>query len=351
MLTVRMVPNLINRILIVGLGSAGIRHLRLARELFPAVEIKVLRHKETIVSPGHGASNLSNLEDAIAFAPNIAVIANPSTNHLEIAQSLADVGTHLLVEKPISSSLMGVQRLIDTCNLKKTTLMVGYNLRYSASLLHFFDLIKSDYVGEVFSVRCEVGQYLPSWRPDGDYRNGVSANQKLGGGVLLELSHEIDYLQWIFGEIDWVSASLSRQSLLEIDVEDSAHLIMGFKSQSADKQLIATLNLDFIRQDLTRFCVAIGDKGSLRWDGINGQVLVLEKGGREWKVLFTSQPSNEKTYLSEWLAFIDRVKNLEVHSEQGQEEIRVMEVIESVRFSSKRKAQVLVSEIRGMNWS
>jgi hypothetical protein len=68
-------------------------------------------------------------------------------------------------------------------------------------------------------------------------------------------------------------------------------------------------------------------------------------------VLFTSQPSNEKTYLSEWLTFIDRVKNLDVPSEQGQEEIRVMEVVESVRLSSKRKAQVSVSEIRGMNWS
>ena len=341
---------MISRILIVGLGSAGSRHLRLALELFPEAEIKVLRNQGKEVDPKYGVSCVESFDAAIQFAPQIAVIANPSTHHLPIALALAHQGTHLLIEKPLTASLAGVQKLIDTCKSNKLVLMVGYNLRFSPSLLHFFQLIKSNHVGEILSVRCEVGQYLPNWRPETDYRKGVSANHALGGGVLLELSHEIDYLQWIFGEIDWVSASLSRQSLLEIDVEDSAHLIMGFKSASSRGQLIATLSLDFIRQDLTRYCVAIGDEGSLRWDGVKGQVSVLEKGESEWKVLFTSELSNEKTYLSEWLTFIDRVNNLTVPSEQGQEEIRIMEVVESARLSSKRKAQISVSEIRGMNW-
>jgi len=341
---------LISRILIVGLGSAGTRHLGLALGLFPEAEIKVLRNQGRVVDPKYGVSCLESFDEAIQFAPQIAVIANPSTHHLPIALALAYQGTHLLIEKPLSASLVGVQKLIDTCKTKKTVLMVGYNLRHSPSLLQFFQLVKSNYVGEIFSVRSEVGQYLPNWRPETDYRKGVSANHALGGGVMLELSHEIDYLQWIFGEIDWVSASLSRQSLLEIDVEDSAHLIMGFKSQSSHQQLIATLNLDFIRQDQTRYCIAIGEKGSLRWDGINGHVSVLEKGESEWKVVFTSEPSNEKTYLSEWLTFIDRVNNLAIPSGQGLEEIRVMEVVECARLSSKRKAQVSVSEVREMNW-
>ena len=77
-------------------------------------------------------------------------------------------------------------------------------------------------------LRCEIGQYLPLWRPGSDYRLGVSANRALGGGVLLELSHELDYLRWIFGDVDWVQASLERQSALEIDVEDTAHLLLSF---------------------------------------------------------------------------------------------------------------------------
>ena len=342
--------NLISRILIVGLGSAGNRHLRLARDLFPAAEIKVLRHQGANLTPGYGANNLSHLEDAIEFSPHIAVIANPSSNHLTIAQALAEEGTHLLIEKPISSSLTGVQKLIDTCNSNGTTLRVGYNLQYSTSLLHFFDLVNSDYVGEIFSVRCEVGQYLPSWRPESDYRNGVSAKQELGGGVLLELSHELDYLQWIFGDIDWVNAVLSRQSLLEVDVEDSVHLVMGFKSKSIRKQLVGTLNMDFIRHDPTRFCTAIGDKGSLRWDGLKGEVSFFEKGANEWEILFSSPELGDETYLAEWSSFINSVNSLAISSKQGQQAISVMAVVETVKISSKRKAQVSVSEVQAMKW-
>lgn len=345
-----MALDLISRILIVGLGSAGKRHLRLARDLFPAAEIKVLRHEVANIAPGHGANNVRNLEDAIKFAPQIAVIANPSINHLISAQALAEEGTHLLIEKPISSSLTGVQKLIDTCDSKKKTLMVGYNLRYSSSLLHFFNLLKSDYVGEIFSVRCEVGQYLPTWRPEIDYRKGVSARQELGGGVLLELSHELDFLQWIFGDVDWVNAVLSRQSLLEINVEDSVHLVLGFKSTNTRKQLIGTLNMDFIRHDRTRFCIAIGDKGSLRWDGVKGEVSVFEKGANNWEILFSSKESSDATYLAEWILFMNSVKSAGTPSKQGQQAIGVMEVIEAARISSKRKAQVSVSEVQAMNW-
>ena len=111
------------------------------------------------------------------------------------------------------------------------------------------------------SVRCEISHYLPSWRPECDYRQGVSGRGELSGGALLELSHEIDYLRWIFGEAVWVNATLSRQSRLEIDVEDTAHLVIGFAPDNGGRQLIASVNMDFIRHDNTRLCIAIGEKG------------------------------------------------------------------------------------------
>ena len=83
---------------------------------------------------------------------------------------------------------------------------VGYNLRCFPSLSRFRDLIHEDLFGKPLSVRCEIGQYLPDWRPTSDYRAGVSARSDLGGGALMELSHEIDYLSWIFGDVEWVSS-------------------------------------------------------------------------------------------------------------------------------------------------
>lgn len=324
----------------------GKRHLRIAREQFPNAEIHVLGHGAASEIPEFSSGYMTTLEEAIQYAPQIAVIANPSTFHILIAQALAKMGTHLLIEKPISSAVDGVFELIETCKEHDCVLQVGYNLRYSPSLQKFRELLQAGLVGESLSVRCEVGQYLPNWRPETDYRLGVSANKDLGGGVLLELSHELDYLQWIFGDVDWVRATLTRQSSLEINVEDSAHLTLGFKFETGQHQLIGTLNMDFIRHDQTRSCTAIGSKGSLRWDGIAGEVSVFEEDASSWKNLFTHTPLRDETYLSEWQEFVNCVNSGIAPSATGQDGLRVLEVVESARNSASTGAQVSVSDIR-----
>ena len=112
--------------------------------------------------------------------------------------------------------------------MKKSTLMVGYNLRYMKSLIKFREILSKKKIGKILSVRSEVGSYLPSWRKDTDYKKSVSAKKKLGGGVLLELSHDIDYLFWLFGKVEWVSATIYKQSNLKIDTEDTAIITLGF---------------------------------------------------------------------------------------------------------------------------
>ena len=250
---------MIERVLIVGQGSIGQRHLRILRENLPQADIRVLRHR-----PGSGVSELANgvyhdLADACTFAPQVAIIANPAPFHLQVATALVAVGSHLLIEKPLSHDLAGVEALLHQAHAQGVVLQVGYNLRFLPSLARFRHLVHQGEVGQVLSIRCEIGQYLPTWRPDSDYRQGVSAQGSLGGGVLLELSHELDYLRWIFGEVDWVKAYLGRHSQLEIDVEDVAHLILGFSPNRAAKAPgpVAALSLDFLRHDPTRLCTAI----------------------------------------------------------------------------------------------
>ena len=337
---------MINRILIVGNGSIGMRHLRIAREQFPNAQIYVLGHREVSEIPEFSNGYLTTITAAIQFAPQIAVIANPSTFHIPISQALAKNGTHLLIEKPISATIDGVIELIETCKEQNCVLQVGYNLRFTPSLQTFREVLHTGEIGNLLSVRCEVGQYLPTWRPEKDYRKGVSANKSLGGGVLLELSHELDYLQWIFGEVDWVRATLTRQSSLEIDVEDSAQLTLGFKSNLSQHQLIATLNMDFIRHDQTRVCVAIGENGSLKWDGILGEISVFEKGASNWKKLFTHTPLRDETYLAEWQEFVNCINMQLIPSVTGQVGLQVLEIIESVRRSASTGAQESVYNIQ-----
>lgn len=340
---------LINRVLIVGLGSIGKRHLRLAREFLPHADIRVLRHQECASIPEHANGCFSSLDQAIDFVPQLAVIASPATFHMSAARSLAQAGVHLLVEKPLSATLDGVSQLLETCREQGAVLLTGYNLRFLPSLQRFRDLLNGNVIGRVLSVRCEIGQYLPSWRPDVDYRQGVSARRELGGGALLELSHELDYLRWIFGEVDWVKATLSRQSDLEIDVEDTAHLILGFEHMAEGHQLIGTVNLDFIRHDTARLCTAIGENGSLRWNGLTGEVEQFESGAIGWRKIFHHQHQRDDSYLAEWRHLLDCVNEQKAPLITGEDGLQVLQIIDAARQASETGLKMQVKSLAKVN--
>jgi len=336
---------LISSILIVGFGSIGKRHLRIARELFPVADIRVLRHQEIGSIPEYADGCFTAIEQAVSFSPQIAVIANPAPFHIPVAQQLAEVGVHLLIEKPLSSSVDGVTQLIDTSFKQRTVLMTGYNLRFLPSLQRFRNYILENTIGKVLSVRCEIGQYLPSWRPDTDYRQSVSARRELGGGTLLELSHEIDYLRWIFGEIDWVQATLSRQSSLQIDVEDTVHIILGFTPTNDGFELIGSANFDFIRHDTIRLCTVIGEKGSLRWNGLSGIIEHFMPGASDWYELFRYQHQRDDSYIEEWQHFLTCINKCQMPMITGDDGLVVLNIIDAVRQSSVSKKRTSVGRM------
>jgi predicted dehydrogenase len=330
------------RILIVGHGSMGKRHLSVIQGLFPEAKIKILRQSKAREEIRLESNEVSSLDEAKQFLPEIIVICNPASEHINTALKFINSGVNIFIEKPISHSTKDIIKLISSLDAMNGVLIVGYNLRYLKSLQAFRRHLHEGLIGEPLSVRCEVGQFLPSWRQNTDYRMSVSAKRELGGGVLLELSHEIDYLRWIFGEVNWVRATLLRQSELEIDVEDTVHLTIGFEKRTSNGQLIANLNMDFIRHDTTRSCTIIGDKGSLRWDGILGEVSLFQAGEKTWENLFVNDNGIEETYILEWEEFIGAIEEKRFPAVTGLDGVRVIEIIEAARLSAKNGIQTAV---------
>ena len=326
----------IERLLIVGLGSIGKRHLQLAQSLMPAIKIAVLRHKKCKDEPDLDIDVcFTNIDDALKFKPDAAILANPAIFHLNVALQLVEAGIHLFIEKPISHNSIGVDELINKCKKQNIVLMTGYNMRFLPSLKMFREHIINNKIGKIFYVRAEVGQHLAGWRPDTDYRQTVSAKKKLGGGVLLELSHEVDYLQWVFGQIDWVNAHVSRQSDLEIDVDDTANLLIGFKSENNPRQLIANLSMDFIRHDSTRQCIAVGEDGTLRWNCIEGKVDYFPADGKDWEVLFYQEIERNFTYREEITHYFSCVEQGLSPLITGEDGMNVLKVVDAVNISSE----------------
>lgn len=328
---------MIERVLIAGHGSIGKRHLRIARESLPNADIRVLRRELTSTIPDLANGCFSDLECACNFRPQVSVIANPAPFHIRTGMALGSMGSHLLVEKPLSDSREGVQELIDLMYDRRLVLQVGYNLRFLRSIERFREMLFEGAIGRVLSVRCEAGQYLPCWRPEVDYRIGVSARRDLGGGVLTELSHELDYLAWLFGEVHWVCSWLGQTSDLEIDVEDTAHLLLGFAQGTDGKSPTAALTLDFVRQDPVRLCTAVGEKGSLRWNGISGTVDLYCPGSDGWRQVFHKSYHRDESYRSQWGDFLHCVQSGDWPRVSGEDGLRVVSVIEAARVSAKAR--------------
>ena len=323
------------KVLIVGFGSIGQRHLRLIRESLPSAEIMIFRHQPTASIPKWANFVACSIDEVRRFSPEVAVIANPAPFHLEISTVLANLGCHLLIEKPISDTSVGVFELIKSCRAANIICQVGYNMRYSQSLLQFREFINAELIGQPLAVRCEVGQYLPSWRPETDYTKGVSANRRLGGGVLLELSHELDYLRWIFGEVDWVSGWVGNVGNLVVDVEDTAHLTFSCRFSGSGKSIIVNLNMDFIRRDTTRTCTVIGESGSLRWNGVGGTVEFYEPGCKGWRELVADPGECDDSYRAQWRDFLSSISCSRKPLVDAVDALKVLEIIDAARMSAQ----------------
>jgi predicted dehydrogenase len=255
------------KVLVVGFGSIGQRHLANLRLLEPSAEIVVLRRGGGGGTAPDGVQVVRSMDEALATVPAAAVVASPATFHVRDGLALARKGVHLLLEKPLSDTLEGVDELIEECRRRSLVLMTGYHLRFSPPLRRLREALLGNAIGRVMSVRADVGQFLPEWRPGTDYRSGVSARSDLGGGVVLELSHELDYVRWLAGEVEDVFARTGRLGDLEIDVEDTAEIVLRFASGA-----IGSVHLDMVRRPPARTCQIIGSQGTLVWDGLSHRV-------------------------------------------------------------------------------
>lgn len=325
------------RVLVHGFGSIGQRHLRVIRAAEPTAELGVLsEHGRHLEMAETSAQRFHTLADALTFRPQAVVVANAAVAHVEAASTWLQAGAHVLVEKPLSANTEGLSALDAQVRTSGRTLQVGYNLRQASGLRRLREWCAQGRLGRVHSARVEVGQNLATWRPGADPLLSVSAQRALGGGVLLELSHEIDYLQWLLGPADWVSAQLLRQGAWNMDVEDTALLTVGFAGADG---CVASLQMDFVRHDSTRRCTLIGEGGSLRWDALAGSVQHLTADSPDWTTLEQSAPERDATYSAQWALFMAACRGETPPAVELADGARVLRVVESARRSAAQGGQ------------
>jgi predicted dehydrogenase len=285
------------KFLIVGFGSIGKRHCDNLRQIGGA-EIAVLTRRKIEIP---GLTLFHTPEEALRQGFDAVFITNETSLHIPAALRFAEKGCHLFIEKPLSHNLKDIgklEKLVSRHNLK---VMIGCNMRFHPAVSLGKDLILKSAVGNIVSAQVRAGQYLPDWHPGRDYRQSYSARRDKGGGVILDLIHELDYAYWFFGAAGRVFAFSGKKGDLEIETEDTAEITLEFRNG-----VWCQVHLDYLRRCPARAFTLTGTGGVVEGDIINNNVRVYEVGRQNWEAGATGGAyDNNEMYLAELRHFID----------------------------------------------
>lgn len=255
-------PSTIMKFLVVGYGSIGRRHVSNLAKIIAPTDILICRL--TAKQPVPGYRTFFDLPSALAQKPDAAIIATPASTHIRLATACAKAKTHLLIEKPLADSLKNINQLKFWVKKNNLTVLIGCNLRFHPGLIKTYNLLQTNKIGKIISVLIDTGQYLPDWRPAFPYQKTSSASRELGGGVILDLIHEIDYLSWFFGQPTAVTAAAGKKSRLKINTEDHADILLKYPSD-----IHALVHLDYLQKKPVRRCKIISEHKVIECDLIN----------------------------------------------------------------------------------
>jgi predicted dehydrogenase len=257
------------KFLIAGLGSIGRRHFRNLIALGEKDIILLRSHRTTLPDDKlAGYPVETDLVEALKkHKPDAVIVANPTALHLDIAIPAAEAGCHILLEKPVSDSLDRLDVLQKAAAQSGSKILVGFQFRYHPTLNKARELIQEGALGKVLTAHAHWGEYLPQWHPWEDYRQSYAARADLGGGVIRTLTHPLDYLRYLLGEVESLWSFNGHISSLELDVEDAAEVGLKFSNGA-----IGGVHLNYVQRPPAHRLEIVGMNGTLRWENADGML-------------------------------------------------------------------------------
>lgn len=267
-----------HKLLVVGVGSIGERHLRcfLATGRVEAVFVEVnLALRETIAAK-YGVRGFANLDEALRTQPTIAVVAVPAHLHIEIATQLAERDIHLLIEKPLSTSVEGIDRLQNIVRERGLIAGVAYVYRSHPLLNSMRQMLQDGRLGRPVELIAVSGQHFPTYRPA--YRQIYYTNRATGGGAIQDaLTHVINAGEWLLGPVERLVADAAHQVLEGVSVEDTVHLL------ARHGDTMASYNLNQHQAPNEFALTVVCERGTIRWESHLNRLSWLTAPGADWQ--------------------------------------------------------------------
>lgn len=251
-------------VLLTAAGSIARRHARNLRVLRPRCRLLAVCR-----SPGsrawaeqEGVEPVESVAQGLQARPDLAVVASASADHADDLVALLPAVPALYVEKPVVASFEDLQRLESALQAAPAHVsLVGCNLRWHGAVQRLQQALQDGLAGPLALASLRVGQWLPDWRPGRDHRASYSASRAAGGGVLLDLVHELDLACCLFGPIAHGQAAAGRLDSLQLQADAAATMALLMRSG-----LPVQVSMDYVSRQPVREVLAIGERGTLRLD-------------------------------------------------------------------------------------
>ena len=333
------------KVLFLGLGSIGQRHLRNLKSLIPEIEIFAYRSVKgptlshdnkiiegTTVEKYYHINKVKSLKEGLEKKPNIVFITNPSSLHLTTLNRVLRSDTYIFVEKPVADNFQKLRDLIKKTNHSKLNkIFVGYQYRFNPVLIKLKNFLDNKFFGEIISVRCINGEYLPNWHPYEDYKISYASKRSLGGGALLTQIHDFDYIVWLFGIPKSVYCIGGKLSNLNIDVEDTVQVNLQMKNK-----VPISINLNYLELMPNRSIQVIGDEGTIYCDLIKNTLTYKKLNKKKKKITFKKFDRNQM-FIEEMKSFINFVRYKKENKSDIHNAMKSLYLVHKSKISLQKK--------------
>lgn len=327
-------------ILVIGSGSAGKRHARNLSELgcrISCVDPRTDRRDElsqevkVVGSYGDEAAALA------AARYDGVVIGSPPHVHVRQAIAALEAGCPVLLEKPVAPDLDSAECLAQVADSAAVPLLLGYTWRWWPPLGSVRRSVAEGAVGKMLHVQFHMSAHLADWHPWEPYQEFFMAHRDLGGGALLDESHWIDLMLWLFGMPREVSGRIEKLSDLQIDSDDNVDLLFAY-----DSGLRVTMHLDLFGRPHEKFIRFIGSDGTILWSADPNQTAIGRSAAQDWQREEFDCERNDM-FIGVAKEFLDVIEGVPIATCTIQDGVNVLKVIEAARAASSERRGVSLS--------
>jgi len=323
-----------------GCGSIGQRHIKNLRNIQPNVHIDAFDVYKPLLKKTVKKYNVYSVcEDAIYSTQYHCVfICTPPSSHVSLAKDAVNAKSNIFIEKPLAVEFKEVKLIQQLVKKKKVLAFVGYNFRFHKALNIIKKTINNRSLGKILHTSAYFGQYLPEWRPNQDYRKNYTARKELGGGIIHDSSHEIDYLRWLFGEPKYVQSDYEFSPFLRTNTEAIADINGRF-----EKNILFQIHLDYLRRKYKRSLEIIFQNGIIEWSLKPSVLRIFDSSKNKSFNLQITDDVNEM-YVKEIKHVLDCIKKNKSSKIIGLENgIATFNVSEAIKKSGRSGQRIFLS--------